>query len=208
MRLHLALAAWSAAAAAALDSSRSYVRSSDLLLSARDALLLPYVTQEADSGDVLRRQDGRGSSSVNLTPGNALNSTDWDRETNAACVNALGSIPRSTNPSGNCLCYNLPSLDTQSGVFRCEIRVYRISEPRDGFAGVSPSNINVGVQYNGASVSPVSAAEFNSMGPGANPKLSTTRPTRRDETKQPQLLQTYQFVGQIDKSRMTEKLSM
>ncbi|KAM4063956.1 hypothetical protein HRG_007043 [Hirsutella rhossiliensis] len=214
MRLHLTLAAWFVAfAAAAAESSRSYVQSTDTLLSARDALMLPYVSLEEHSNELLRRQgtpqaNGTGSSSLTLTPGDGTNSTDWDKDTNAACIKSLSSLQRSTNPSGNCLCYNLPSLDTNSGVFRCEIRVYVISPPREGFVNVSRSNIKVSLQYNGASVSPVSADEFNSMGPGTNQMVATSKLSQRAETRVPQLLQTYMFVGQIDKARMTEKPSM
>ncbi|KAF4507814.1 hypothetical protein G6O67_004275 [Ophiocordyceps sinensis] len=210
MRLQLALAVSCVAASAAVESSRSYVQPTDTLLSPRDALLLPYVTREEHVNPVLRRQEatGSGSSKLKLSLGEVSNSTDWDKETNKACVKALEPLPRSTNPSGNCLCYNLPSLDTNSGVFRCEIRVYRISEPREGFIGVSPSNINVGVQYHGASVSPVGVDEFMSMGQSDTQRLATSKLARRDATREPQLLQMYMFVGQIDKTLMTDKLSM
>ncbi|KJZ79487.1 hypothetical protein HIM_00956 [Hirsutella minnesotensis 3608] len=208
MRSHIATAALFALAAA--DSSRSYVQPSDSILSARDALALPYVSTIEEPFEQLVRRQNNGSSAVNLAPnGGQASMTAWDKETNDACVNALSTIQRSTNPSGNCLCYNLQSLDTSSGAFLSELRVFRISEPREGFTGISPNNINVGVQYNGASVRAVSAEEFAAMAQGKGPgSISTTRLTSREEHHAPQLLQTYQFIGQIDKDRMTQQLSM
>lgn len=189
----VALSVLFAAAAAATEAdtaARAPVPSSDAL-----ALALAHVALQP----LERRQDA--SASVSLTPGDGSNATDWDRETDAACVAALRLLPRITNPSGNCVCYNLPALDTGSVSFTSEIRVYRVSQPRDGFAGVLPSAINVGVRYGGASVSPVSGPDFDAMTAGAN------RPARRDETRQPQLLQTYRFVGQIDQDRLRDKPS-
>ncbi|PFH55659.1 hypothetical protein XA68_17866 [Ophiocordyceps unilateralis] len=130
------------------------------------------------------------------------NVTDYDKNTNAACIDALRKLPRSTNPSGNCLCYNLPSLDTNSGNFEADLRVFRVSDPRDDFVGISPSDINVGVQYTGASVTLASPQQIQNM----LSRQSTIG--RRQENRGPELVQSYMFVGQIDPNLLSNNLSL
>ncbi|KAL3960641.1 hypothetical protein ACCO45_005758 [Purpureocillium lilacinum] len=133
-----------AAAAAITASLPAVLAGTDTLLRADDVLSLPY---ESHPPSVLLRrtllsQDASTSvtsaSDNNTTDNNsgvltvrAINATAWDAVTDAACVDALAALTRSTNPSGNCLCYNLPSLDTATGVFEADLRLYRISAPRD-----------------------------------------------------------------------------
>ncbi|KHN99377.1 uncharacterized protein MAM_03075 [Metarhizium album ARSEF 1941] len=134
-----------------------------------------------------------------------FNMTAWSTETNDACVAVLKKLPRSTNPSGNCVCYNLPTLDAVSGVFEAELRLYRVSEPRDAFANISRKNTTVGVSYQGASVSPVSSSEVMGKGKVNN---ETRIVTPREIAGGPSLIQTYLFVGQIDKAKMAENMSI
>lgn len=211
MRLHLGLAA-AAALLSAAGAYRSHVLPTDTILRADDVLSLPYASPAHFPGLLVRRQDtdatsnaGLDSTAVKLNPNGTLNATAWDMATNAACADALRGLPRSSNPSGNCICYNLPSLDTVTGVFEADLRLYRISDPRDAFAGVAPGDINVGVQYHGASVSPVPMSEIMGMGWVEN-KTRVMEP--RAETREPQLLQTYLFVGQIDKEEMKKNMTM
>lgn len=144
-------------------------------------------------------------SALKLNSDGTLNVTAWSTATNAACVKALEPLHKSSNPSGNCICYNLPSLDTQTGVFEAELRLYRVSDPRDAFANVSPQDVKVGVQYHGASVSPISANEL--MGKGnVSSQIRLVQP--RDVTTTPTLVQSYMFVGQIDKAKMAENMSL
>lgn len=142
---------------------------------------------------------------LKLNSDGTLNMTAWNAATNDACVKALVSLSKSSNPSGNCICYNLPSLDTKTGVFEAELRLYRISEPRDAFAKVSPQDVKVGVQYHGASVSPISANELMGVG-NVTSQMHIVQP--REVTTTPTLVQSYMFVGQIDKVKMAENMSM
>ncbi|KAF3766693.1 hypothetical protein M406DRAFT_232498, partial [Cryphonectria parasitica EP155] len=115
------------------------------------------------------------------------NTTAWDAQVSAACQTALSKLTVASNPSGTCACYNLPALDTQTGAFEADLRLYQISPATGDFAGIPANQVQVSMSYNGASVSPVSASTAQAM-----------LTTRQDL----QLLQAYTFVGQIDQSKM------
>ncbi|KND89663.1 hypothetical protein TOPH_05657 [Tolypocladium ophioglossoides CBS 100239] len=220
MRLHLGVAA-AAALLSPTGAYRSRVLPTDAILRADDVLSLPYASSFHPPSLLVHRQDTSpntnsntdidtaakvsANKAVKLNPNGTLNVTAWDMATNAACAASLRSLSRSSNPSGNCICYNLPSLNTATGVFEADLRLYRVSEPRDAFAGVAPGDINVGVQYRGASVSPVSMSEITGMGMVQN---RTRAVVSRAETVEPQLLRTYLFVGQIHKAEMKNSMSM
>jgi len=94
-------------------------------------------------------------STVQLNPDGTINMDAWDAETEAACQEALARLPVASNPSGTCICYNLPSLDTATGVFEADLRVYKLNDPSGAFSGIAPQDVQVGLMYTGASVSPV-----------------------------------------------------
>ncbi|KAK2592690.1 hypothetical protein QQS21_009620 [Conoideocrella luteorostrata] len=149
----------------------------------------------------------REDTAVLLNDNGTLNWTAWNAATNEACTKALAVLPRSSNPSGNCICYNLPSLDTKTGVFEADLRLFRISDPRDDFANVSPEQVKVGLQYHGASVSPISEKELMGIGRVSN-QMRVIAPRDTSSSGGPRLVQTYMFVGQIAKSKMSENMSL
>lgn len=188
----------------AAASGRSYVQPSDAILTPRDAVLLPYVSFESPDGLLIRRQAGRqAAGAVQLTPDKgANNDTNFDRAANAVCIEALKKLPKSTNPSGNCLCYNLPSLNTETGSFTADLRVFRVSEPRDNFAGIAPGEINVGVQYDGATVTLASPQQMQQT-------LSQPIARRQAQARsEPEIIQSYMFIGQINPDRMNNQLAL
>ncbi|TEA11066.1 hypothetical protein C8034_v007939 [Colletotrichum sidae] len=154
------------------------------------------------------------SAEVKVNADGTINMTAWEQETSAACTVALSHLDAASNPSGTCICYNLPSLDAKTGVFEADLRLFKVSEPRDAFSGIPPQNIQVGLSFNGASVSPVSA---NRIAAGVG---SVRRDLSRDVSfdvpwaalqkrgVQPLALQTYLFIGQIDQSRMVQPMTM
>lgn len=184
------------------------------VLRADDVLSRPYASIMASSAAraLDRRQDTGTESNpedLQLQPDGTLNLTAWDAATEAACVSTLRTLRRSSNPSGNCICYNLPALDATNGVFEAELRLYRISEPRGQFAGIDPSQIKVSVAYNGASASAVKPTELKGSGMVGNVTRIVGRAeldTREDHN--PELLQAYMLVGQIDRSEMSDNMSM
>ncbi|OTB03880.1 hypothetical protein M426DRAFT_59700 [Hypoxylon sp. CI-4A] len=141
---------------------------------------------DADDEPVQKRQD---------TTADTSNMTQWNTDTSAACMTALSQLTAASNPSGTAVCYNLFSLDTNDGSFMADLRLFQISNPFGDFENIPPEDISVGLQYNGASVSPVSQ---NTTTDTTNTKRATT----------PTLLQTYTFVGQIDQAQMAQPMTM
>lgn len=150
-------------------------------------------------------------SEVTLNPDGSINMTAWEEETSQKCTDALSHLDQASNPSGTCICYNLPSLDAKSGVFEADLRLYKVSDANGAFSGIPPQNIQVGLSFNGASVSPISANNSGgSTGTTARRDVGFEAPwsTLQKRAVAPQLLQTYLFVGQIDPARMTASMSM
>lgn len=141
----------------------------------------------------------QASSTVSLQANGTVNMAEWEAEVTAACQDALSKLPQSTNPSGTCTCYNLPVLNTKTGAFEADLRLYQISTPREDFAGIPANQVQVSLSYNGASVSPVTADT-------AAQKVSG--PKARQATPNLQLLQTYLFVGQVDQDKMQLEMNM
>ena len=162
-----------------------------------DRVVVPRATANAtsDTTDI-----GNG---VVLNADGTINMTAWDNTATAACNIALAKLPESSNPSGTCTCYNLPALNNVTGAFEADLRLYQISTPRDTFSGISPDNIQVGLSYAGASVSPVSMATASALVVGRDTTTSSnaTVPGLK-------ILQQYLFVGQINKDLMTTDMTM
>lgn len=169
-------------------------RSSDL-----ERRMLGVVEQEFQPLAVVARRDTSG---VVLNPDGTINMTAWDEQASAACRQALASLPQASNPSGTCTCYNLPALDNATGAFEADLRLFQLNTPTGDFTGIPPQNIEVGLSYSGASVSPISAAT-------AGTKVVTKLAARQGQDPASlKLLQTYLFVGQIDKAKMTPDMDM
>lgn len=195
-------------------------------------------------GWVEPRQQTQGGNGALLNADGTINMQAWDQQTNQACIDALRQLPQASNPSGTCVCYNLPALDNRTGTFQADLRLYRLGMGTGDFLGIPPVNIQVGLTYRGASVSPVSmgrlsgaagtgaagagtaagagaaavpgaagsVAAGNSPLPGASAAAGASpiaaRQVQVDTGMDLDLLQTYLFVGQIDKDRMTPDLTM
>lgn len=147
---------------------------------------------------VIKRQ----SAGVQFNADGSINMTAWEETANAACDSALSKLPESSNPSGTSICYNLPALDNVTGTFEADLRLYQVSTPTGAFAGIPPQNIQVGLSYSGASVTPVSPQTAQKLVVARQDATTTSNNTSL------KLLQTYLFVGQIDKSKMTSPVNM
>lgn len=139
------------------------------------------------------------SSTVQLNANGTVNMTAWDAQVNAACTAALSKLTEASNPSGTCTCYNLPVLNNATGAFEADLRLYQLSAPRAEFAGIPADQVQVSLSYNGASVSPVSAA---TAGTKVASRQTTTTGTGL------KLLQTYLFIGQIDANKLSLNMNM
>ncbi len=122
----------------------------------------------------------------------------WNTETSALCEDHLSRLSIASNPTGTAICYNLPSLDTTTGSFMADLRLYQVSTPSGDFTGVPAQQIQVGVEYIGASVSPLTQS--------VNTRSVDTLVKRQNQA--PVLLQSYMMVGQMDMSQMPSPMTM
>lgn len=128
------------------------------------------------------------------TPLNSDGSIDmeaWNAAVNTACRNALRSLELASNPSGACVCYNLPALNNSTGTFQADLRLFQLSQPTGQFQGIPQEKIEVELSYHGASVSEVNQQTVNRV------------KARQENTGDLKLLQSYLFVGQVDKDQMS-----
>lgn len=154
--------------------------------------------------EVLEKRQSTGFGSN--TPVNAdgsINMEAWDDAATTACRDALLNIPLASNPSGTCVCYNLPALNNVTGTFEADLRLFQVSEPTGDFQGIPQEQIEVGLSYRGASVTeitPEEAARMAATSPGIL--------ARQEETRELRLLQSYLFIGQVDTNEMTNEITM
>ncbi|KAI1851608.1 hypothetical protein JX266_003070 [Neoarthrinium moseri] len=140
----------------------------------------------------------RQSNSINLTPdSSSMNLTQWNTETSALCTTALSQLAVASNPSGTAVCYNIPSLDTNTGTFMADLRLFQVSTPSGEFSSVPQQNIQVELQYNGATVSAVNVSTSSVAPRGLEARAVNPTP-----------LQTYMFVGQIDQKQLAQPMTM
>jgi hypothetical protein len=155
------------------------------------------------------RQDIQGTtgpaSNVLLNQDGTIDMTAWDSMANSACNDALSHLSGASNPSGTCICYNLPALDNTTGTFEADLRLFQVSSPTGDFTGIPAQNIQVGLAYKGASVSPVSTSTATQK---VVSKVVTARQADVVANGTLKLLQSYLFVGQIDKTQMKPSMSM
>jgi hypothetical protein len=140
------------------------------------------------------------------TSGTGVNVTEWDAQTTAACNTALTALNGvANNPSGMAVCYNLPYLDNSTGVFEADLRLYMIAAPTGSFANIASSNVQVGLAYNGATVSAVNASSLKRSDENlATSLISWPRDVHMVQKRAtPVLVQSYAFVGQINKNLLT-----
>lgn len=162
-------------------------------------------------GEVMRRYadsavEGNIERRQSSTP---TNNTQWDTQTTAACMSALMNLNGvATNPSGMSVCYNLPYLDNSTGVFQADLRLYMISPPTGDFAGIPPQNVQVSLQYFGASVTPISPSQLVGRSTISRPSLHPEAERNKRASNTPTLVQQYMFVGQINKDLMAPNLNV
>ncbi|WQF80791.1 hypothetical protein CDEST_05805 [Colletotrichum destructivum] len=182
------------------------VRAVDVLERNYEDVANRYIEKRHSAATVDGEWIPKGEVSVNAD--GTINMTAWELETTQKCTDALSHLDQASNPSGTCICYNLPSLDAKTGVFEADLRLYKVSEPNGVFSGIPPQNIQVGLSFNGASVSPVSADKIRGTIPRRDVSFEVDWSRLQKRVLTPQILQTYLFVGQIDQARMAPPMSM
>lgn len=80
-------------------------------------------------------------------------SSTWDKDTEAACKEALSKANDSPpNPTGVMACYNIRSFNNTAGTFQSELRLYRMSPPTGDWASMNPGSTSVTLACSGASL--------------------------------------------------------
>ncbi|KAK3389964.1 hypothetical protein B0H63DRAFT_389598 [Podospora didyma] len=144
---------------------------------------------------------GLGSDVV-LNENGSINMTAWDAQANAACDAALKALSLASNPSGTCVCYNLPALNNATGAFEADLRLYQLNEPTGAFQGIPPENIKVVATFKGSTANVVSSSTAQSK------VVAARQATTPGNSSQLRLLQTYLFLGQIDQNEMANPMDM
>ena len=182
------------------------------------AVLNDVATQSVRRHEIMDRSMRRYADSVVVpierrqTFSSSTNATQWDTETAAACTTALETLNGDAgNPSGMAVCYNVPYLDTSTGVFKADLRLYMVSPPSGDFANVSSQNVMVGLQYSGATVSAVNASSlrrrFDRESLISWPRGVDEKEMEKRAAATPTLTQSYAFVGQINKDLVTPAMT-
>lgn len=115
----------------------------------RDADLIASLTRRQDSNEAAPAPQ------ISPASGDAakIDLAAWEAQTKAACGTALRSLNgQASNPSGIAVCYNLPFLDNQTGVFQAELRMYNVSAPINPWTGVTAAGVSMTLSYQGATV--------------------------------------------------------
>lgn len=134
---------------------------------------------------VLKRQ---ATGARNETAIEQLDLQAWAKETTEKCIEKLKTVTKASNPSGIAVCYNLPFLSTDSGVFAADLRLYQVSASEEDWAEVG-GNIDVSLMYNGAAVQ----LRNESAEEAAATKQASAN------TEGPEKVQEFHFIGQIDR---------
>ncbi|KAK4643998.1 hypothetical protein QC761_300840 [Podospora bellae-mahoneyi] len=128
-------------------------------------------------------------SNTPVNPDGTVDMERWNEEVNQACRDSLETLNVASNPSGACICYNLPVLNNVTGTFEADLRLFQISPPTGDFQGIPQEQINVALSYNGASVA---EKEGGAARQGPEPA----------EEGRLRLLRSFLFVGRINNDAM------
>lgn len=173
----------------------------------RDADLIASLT---------RRQDSNGAAaapSALSTPASGdaskIDFAQWEEQTKAACGTALQSLDgQASNPSGIAVCYNLPFLDNQTGVFKAELRMYNVSAPVDEWTGIVAAGVSMTLSYQNATVSDMNSTVTKR---GINWPPIKVRGVEgvlvKRQANAPSELKVLMYVGQIDKNLMSTPMT-
>ena len=115
-----------------------------------------------------------------------------------ACDKALTSLNGvASNPSGIAVCYNVLMLNTSTGIFQADVRLYKISAPSGDWATLddSPGKINTGLQYMGANVHTPSITPNSKRGMNRLADAETQEIAAR-AVAAPESVKNLTFIGQ------------
>lgn len=126
----------------------------------------------------------------------------WTAEVESACMDSMKALNGDAkNPSGMAACYNVPFLDSNSGVFEAEIRMYVINSPTGEWSGVTPKEMMVSLAYLGATVQQTNGSMMEIMPnePAVKRSLEVSEAELlKRQTTMPNELKVLTYVGQLN----------
>lgn len=129
--------------------------------------------------------------------------TTWNNATDKACMNALSAMHgNASNPAGMAVCYNIPFLNTSTGVFQADMRLYRVAGPVKEWAAIQDQTVSIRLFYPSATVSPRKLtigrrADYSQFWRPEATAVATELNILRKEGNTPQMLQAFGLIGQI-----------
>ncbi|KAF1949561.1 hypothetical protein CC80DRAFT_429000 [Byssothecium circinans] len=169
-----------------------------------------------DAGDMMamltERQAANGADSapqVSPTPASGdaakANLAKWEEQTKTACTTALMSLNgQASNPSGIAVCYNLPFLDNQTGIFQAELRMYNVSAPIAPWTGIRAADVSMTLSYLGATVQNMNApfTKRDAGYPSIKERGVEGMLVERQSANAPTELKVLMYVGKINANLM------
>ena len=115
-----------------------------------------------------------------------------------ACDKALSALNGvASNPSGIAVCYNVLMLNTTTGLFQADVRLYKVAPPTGDWSTLdnSTGKITTGLQYMGANVHSPSITPSSKRDIDMEPIASTEEVVRRAAAA-PESVKNLTFIGQ------------
>lgn len=137
----------------------------------------------------------------------------WDVDTDAVCRAQIATLNGVTsNPAGLAVCYNLPSMNNATGIFEAELRLYKLSDPIEDWAGVSINDMMISLAYLGAMVQ-ADGSEGQSASAGkravSSQETTLTQSARRDTTSTMiQPMRVLRYLGQLNSNVRGAQMGM
>ena len=143
-----------------------------------------------------------------VVPNNTTTSTNSAARNEAAivssCTSALSLLAgKPESASGMSLCYNILSINNSTGVFKSDLRLFKVAEPRDGWRNISMKSVVPSVNWKGSGASLMggqwsSSIQNQSASVGVNVEKRDRKLRKRAEQEGPTLMESYAFIGQIN----------
>lgn len=131
----------------------------------------------------------------------------------ATALSLLAGAPESA--SGMSLCYNILSLNNSTGVFKSDLRLFKVSEPRDSWRNTTLKNVVPKVDWRGSGASLMGGQGSSSIqntsatgGASIARRKEDGKVRRRADVKGPVLMESYAFIGQINPEFLNRTMNL
>ncbi|KIW08714.1 uncharacterized protein PV09_00658 [Verruconis gallopava] len=146
----------------------------------------------------------------------SVNSTQWTAEAESSCMTAVMNLKgQASNPAGLAVCYNVPYLDQQKGVFEAELRMYNVCAPTGDFVGIPATDMMVTLSYAGATIQQLNGSQVpvkrsiveRQMFTTTSSVATTTSVAATNGIMMPVQVAVRQYVGQVNKDLLAQGMN-